>query len=113
MSNQSMPGILKVGMTERTPETRLNEANASDTWRPPTPYIIDDKADVYELADAFKYWYDIPKEERKARGLKGREYFLSEDGFYAKRMCDKMIEGMEQGFANWKPRKRYDLFKLV
>jgi len=33
-SNPSMPGILKVGMTERTPVTRLGEANASDTWRP-------------------------------------------------------------------------------
>ena len=40
-SNPSMPGILKVGMTERTPEARLNEANASDTWRPPTPYKIE------------------------------------------------------------------------
>jgi hypothetical protein len=40
-SNASMPGILKVGMTERTPEVRLREANASDTWRPPTPYKID------------------------------------------------------------------------
>lgn len=40
-SNKSMPGILKVGMTERTPEIRLNEANISDTWRPPTPYKIE------------------------------------------------------------------------
>lgn len=40
-SNSSMPGILKVGMTERTPEARLGEANASDTWRPPTPYTIE------------------------------------------------------------------------
>jgi hypothetical protein len=39
-SNPSMPGILKIGMTERTPKTRLSEANASDTWRPPTPYSI-------------------------------------------------------------------------
>jgi len=39
-SNQSMPGILKVGMTERTPEIRLNEANSSDTWKPPMPYEI-------------------------------------------------------------------------
>jgi hypothetical protein len=39
-SNPSMQGILKVGMTERTPETRLIEANSSDTWRPPTPYKI-------------------------------------------------------------------------
>jgi len=36
-----MPGILKVGMTERTPIIRLGEANASDTWRPPTPYKIE------------------------------------------------------------------------
>jgi hypothetical protein len=40
-SNQSMPGILKIGMTERTPEIRLNEANSCDTWRPPTPYKIE------------------------------------------------------------------------
>jgi len=40
-SNQSMPGILKVGMTERTPEVRLREANAPNTWRPPTPYKIE------------------------------------------------------------------------
>ena len=40
-SNESMPGILKIGMTERTPEIRLNEANSSDTWRPPTPYKIE------------------------------------------------------------------------
>ena len=41
MSNPSMPGILKIGMTERTPEARLSEANASDTWRPPTSYKIE------------------------------------------------------------------------
>ena len=40
-SNASMPGILKIGMTERTPEKRLMEANSSDTWRPPTPYKIE------------------------------------------------------------------------
>jgi hypothetical protein len=40
-SNLSMPGILKISMTEGTPEARLNEANASDTWRPPTPYRIE------------------------------------------------------------------------
>ena len=40
-SNPSMPGIVKVGMTERTPDIRLREANASDTWRPPTPYTIE------------------------------------------------------------------------
>ncbi len=40
-SNISMPGILKIGMTERTPEDRLKDSNAPDTWRPPTPYVIE------------------------------------------------------------------------
>lgn len=79
----------------------------------PTPYIIDDKVDIYELADAFRYWYDIPKADRREMGLKGREYFLSKDGFYAQLMCDKMVEGMETAFTNWKPRQRYELFHIV
>jgi len=40
-SNVSMPGILKVGMTRRTPEARLRDANSTETWRPPTPYQIE------------------------------------------------------------------------
>jgi hypothetical protein len=39
MSNDSMPGILKIGMTERTPDLRLKEANSS-TWVP-IPYKIE------------------------------------------------------------------------
>jgi len=40
-SNPCMPGILKVGMTKRNIESRLKEANGSDTWRPPLPYQIE------------------------------------------------------------------------
>lgn len=39
-SNVSMPGIHKIGITERNPKLRLNEANSADTWKPPTPYEI-------------------------------------------------------------------------
>lgn len=39
-SNESMPNIFKIGMTTRTPEERLTEANSSSTWKPPTPYKI-------------------------------------------------------------------------
>ena len=40
-SSRSMPGIYKIGMTRRTPEDRLRDANASNTWKPPTPYNIE------------------------------------------------------------------------
>lgn len=40
-SNDSMPGILKIGMTLRSPLIRLNESNKTDTWRPPTPYKLE------------------------------------------------------------------------
>ena len=36
----SMPGIVKLGQTTRTPEIRLKEANAPDMWKPPHPYHI-------------------------------------------------------------------------
>jgi glycosyltransferase involved in cell wall biosynthesis len=78
----------------------------------PTPYIIDDKIDIQDLADAMRYWYDIPKEERKKRGLVGHEFFKGPNGYHAQRMCDTLIEGMEGAFENWKPRKRFDLFKI-
>jgi hypothetical protein len=39
MSNDSMSGILKIGVTERTPDLRLKEANSS-TWIP-TPFKIE------------------------------------------------------------------------
>lgn len=39
-SNDSMPGILKIGMTKLLPESRLKYANLPNTWKPPTPYKI-------------------------------------------------------------------------
>ena len=39
-SNESMPGILKVGGTDKTPEIILNEANVLNTWGQPSPYKI-------------------------------------------------------------------------
>lgn len=39
-SNDSMPGIYKIGRTKREMQVRLKEANASNTWKPPTPYKV-------------------------------------------------------------------------
>lgn len=40
MVTDSMPGIVKIGMTLRDVSERLSEANSPDTWRPPTPYRV-------------------------------------------------------------------------
>jgi len=51
LSNPSMPGILKVGMTSRTPPERLKEANSSDTFRPPTPYLLEFAKHVFQVKE--------------------------------------------------------------
>jgi glycosyltransferase involved in cell wall biosynthesis len=78
----------------------------------PTPYIIDDKVDIYEVADAMKYWYDIPKKDRKKRGLAGREWMLNEGGLNHTNMCKTLSDGMETAFQNWRPKDRFGLYKL-
>jgi hypothetical protein len=45
-----MPGIVKIGATTRDLADRLREANESDTWRPPEPYVV---ACAARVTDAF------------------------------------------------------------
>ena len=40
LENESMPGLLKIGFTERTMEERLAEANSSGTFGPPSDYTV-------------------------------------------------------------------------
>lgn len=78
----------------------------------PTPYIIDDKVDIYEVADAMRYWYEKSPEERQKAGLKGREWMLNEGGLSNTNMCKTLVDGMETAMKNWKPKDRYNLYKL-
>jgi len=78
----------------------------------PTPYIIDDKVDVYEVTDAIRYWYDKTPEERIEAGLKGRKEFLGEMGLNAKNQNKQMADGILQAIENWKPKQKYNVYKL-
>lgn len=71
-ANDSMPGILKIGMTERSPEERLSEANAADTWRPPSPYYIVCSKKVNNPKEKEKKNHAFLKEERVQTN---REFF--------------------------------------
>ena len=78
----------------------------------PTPYIIDDKVDIYEVTDAIRYWYDIPREDRKKMALKGREEFLGEMGLNHTNMCQTLVDGIETTFKNWKPKDKFNVYKI-
>ena len=78
---------------------------------PITPYIFDDRVNDHEVANAISQVYSWSKEERKERGLKGREWAIK--NLSSEIMCNKMIEGIENTLKNFKPKKRFDLYKII
>ena len=78
----------------------------------PTPYIIDDKVDVYEVADAIRYWFDKTPKERKEAGLVGRKEFMGEMGLNAKNQNKQMADGILKAIENWKPKQKFNVYKL-
>ena len=79
----------------------------------PTPYIWDDKIDVIELSEKMEKVYNTPKEELTKNGLEGRRAFIEDMGLSAENMCQQLKNGVESTLKNWKPRKRYELFKIT
>jgi glycosyltransferase involved in cell wall biosynthesis len=78
----------------------------------PTPYIWDDRVDIEDVAEAIEKVYNTPKDIRKANGLKGREAFINDMGLTHTNMCQQLINGLESTFENWKPRQRFEVFKI-
>jgi glycosyltransferase involved in cell wall biosynthesis len=84
--------------------------NRSIQGSPITPYIWDDRCTSEDAAKQIKAVYDLPKIERKAKGLKGREWALSDEaGFTGEKMGQKVIENLDHLFATWKPRVKFEL----
>jgi glycosyltransferase involved in cell wall biosynthesis len=85
----------------------------STTGSVPTPYIFDDRVDFADVAPLIKEWYETSKEDRKAAGLKGREWMLRDESKLSREaMCKTLVDGMEGAFANWKPIKKYQLYNI-
>jgi hypothetical protein len=79
----------------------------------PTPYIFDDIVDYKECAEAIHYWWMMSDEDRAEAGQKGREHFMKpEIGLSAESMGNNFIKDINTLLANWKPRKRIELFKI-
>ena len=79
----------------------------------PTPYIFDDRCSPEDAAAAIERVYDLPKQERKKRGLAGREWAMSDEaGLTALKMSNRIADTIQSTIDNFKPRSRYDLIKV-
>jgi glycosyltransferase involved in cell wall biosynthesis len=87
--------------------------NRSLVGSPLTPYIWDDRCTSEDAAEQLMNVYSLSKEERKARGLKGREWALSDEaGFTSEKMGENIIKTLDELFATWKPREKYEFINL-
>jgi glycosyltransferase involved in cell wall biosynthesis len=87
--------------------------NRSLVGSPLTPYIWDDRCTSEDAAEQLMKVYSLGKEERKARGAKGREWALSDEaGFTSEKMGENIIETLDELFATWKPREKYEFINL-
>jgi glycosyltransferase involved in cell wall biosynthesis len=88
--------------------------NMSLVGSPTTPYIWDDKLDFRELTQAIQSVYELSSEERKAKGLKAREWVTSdESGMSARVMCTNIIKDIDLTLNTFKPRKSFEFIKTT
>ena len=88
-------------------------SNRSLQGSPPTPYIFDDRVRFEDVADAIRYWYDIPSSQRSEMAEAGRDWCLK-NGLTAEQMGQKMIEMIDYLFdAKQQSRPRYTLNKVI
>jgi|TARA_B110000977_G_scaffold201786_1_gene298629 glycosyltransferase involved in cell wall biosynthesis len=89
-------------------------SNISLTGSVPTPYIFDDRCRPEDAAQAILEAFNLSKEERDNRGLKGREWAMSdESGFTAKNMSYAIGNTINETIEKFIPRPRFDLIKIV
>jgi glycosyltransferase involved in cell wall biosynthesis len=86
--------------------------NISIQGSPQTPYIWDDRCNPEDAAKQIMAVYSLSKEERKSRGLKGREWAVNEAGFTGDKQGERVIEAFDELFKTWKPRERYELINV-
>jgi len=80
---------------------------------PQTPYIWDDQCRAEDATERILEVYNLTPEERKARGLAGREWATgNEAGFTGKVQAERVIEAFDQLFETWEPREAFELINV-
>jgi len=77
----------------------------------PTPYIFEDRADILTYTSALMELYNMPKEERKAKGKMGREFLLNE-GHNVTSMVKNFKDALQEIDVNWKSQDNFTITKI-
>jgi len=81
---------------------------------PPTPYIWDDICRPEDASEQIMAVYKLTPEERKAKGLAGREWAVGEEaGFTGEMQGKRVIEAFDELFETWKPREKFELINAT
>lgn len=76
----------------------------------PTPYIFDDRCSWEDAGERILELYNMGSEKRKAKGLKGREWAVSDEaGFTTRHQADRVIDAFTTLFDTWEGREKYDI----
>ena len=80
---------------------------------PPTPYIYATQVDVEDAGLALLKCYNLGREEITRRGLKGRDWLLSEEArMTAKGMGQNFIDNIDNLFEKWEPVEKFTIEKV-
>lgn len=79
----------------------------------PTPYIYDERVDMGEVTEKLFYIYSMNKEERKRRGLLGREWVNGDESKMSTSNLGKsMIRNIDWLLGNFVRRERFSINKI-
>ena len=80
----------------------------------PTPYIFDDRCKFEDAADQIRAIYDLDPIQRKVKGLKGREWAISDEaGFTTRHQADRVIDAFNTLFDTWEGREKLDIINAT
>ena len=79
---------------------------------PMTPYIYEEYTDTDSIADALIEVYLLGRNERKRRGLLGRDFALNVARFDAVKLGEAFVEGIDETLAKFVPCTTQNIIKI-
>jgi len=108
LSNPAMPGLVKIGCTDRSPQDRVSELSASTGV--PTPFVLEVAAYFLDHSEVERELHTALAEHR-VRG--GRESFSLSIESARRKLMDKRIEVLAAEIGLLDPEDRWRLFERL